>query len=90
MLNVDILLTKDEHRAIWMAGELAALVNTIIGDGPNADDDRREMFAAIHVIQRAVGFNAVARAYPLLYRRMGVRMEGTDPSGKDDHWTPPA
>lgn len=70
-----ILLTAVENRAIRLAGELAALVEEIIGDGPNAEDDLREMYAAVHVIQRAVGFNAVARAYPNLYRQMGKAIE---------------
>jgi hypothetical protein len=64
-------LTKDEIKAINLAGELAGLLLRIIGDGMTRTSDTTEAIEHIHVLQRMVMANAAARAYPGMFRLLG-------------------
>lgn len=76
----DYHLTDDEHRAIELAGELADLVRQIIGDGPQAGNDWDELCAPIHLVQRTIGAQAAARAYPDRYRLLGQTLTPPPPA----------
>jgi len=65
------LLTKDEHAAVRLAGDLWNHLCRTIPDGPTRDADLRELVVHIHAIQHAVMANAAARAYPDTYRLLG-------------------
>jgi hypothetical protein len=73
------LLTEDEQKALEMTAELSRLLKRIvyIGSRYSIQDlsaplpDWVELCAALHVIQRAIGAQAAARAYPDLYRLLG-------------------
>lgn len=65
------LLTADELHALALTSALAGAMHEIIGDGPAAHGDLAEAVAAIHVLQRMIGAQAAARAYPQRYRLLG-------------------
>jgi hypothetical protein len=73
------LLTEDERKALEMTTELSRLLKRIVYNGsiyfiqdlPTPLPDWVELCAAVHIIQRAIGAQAAARAYPDLYRLLG-------------------
>ncbi len=65
------LLTDDERKALRLSGKLVGLLHGIIGDGMQSANDWAEMAGHIHVIQRAIGAQAAARAYPGEFRLLG-------------------
>lgn len=65
------LLTEDEHRALDLTAELANLIVTIIARGNIREDDVNEAVFHIHALQRMIGSQAAARAYPERYRLLG-------------------
>lgn len=69
-------LTVLEHAVISDLGKLANDFSDIIGDGPTSKADFLEAVIHIHALQRMVMSNAAARAYPLLYRRLGEVIDG--------------
>jgi hypothetical protein len=68
-------LTDDERRALDLTGELAGLCRQIIGDGPAAVGDWREMAMRIHAIQHMLMAQAASRAYPEKFRLLGRVIE---------------
>lgn len=75
------MLSLDEKAAIEMADSLILLINKIIGAaGTEVDEgildqglvDRLEIRHHIIIIQRMIMANAAARAYPGIYRKLGV------------------
>lgn len=72
-------LTVDEHEALRLSGQLSILIRRICGTGRIADEDFNELAAPIHVLQRTIGSQAAARAYPYRYRLLGAKvLERTD------------
>lgn len=69
------LLTAREHNIIERAGALWDDLCGVVEDGPTRGADLAELIVHVHAIQRAVMANAAARAYPMLYRRLGSRIE---------------
>lgn len=66
------LLTADEHEAIRLLGKVANLLaRSIIADGPTRGHDTDEAFFHVHALQRMVGSQAAARAYPDQFRLLG-------------------
>jgi hypothetical protein len=65
-------LTAAEQRVIAMMGEVwDLLVREVVTHGPTRDEDLRELIAPVHLIQRYVGSQAAARAYPTQFRALG-------------------
>lgn len=73
-------LTEDEHAAVKMAGDLWGLLCRIVGDEPVRRPDLAELIIHVHAIQRAVMAQAAGRAYPDLYRRLGLGIQPASPS----------
>lgn len=67
------LMTTDEHEAVRLAGELAALLAKIVGPACTREGDLNELITPLHTIQNAVLAQAAARAYPQKYRLLGRR-----------------
>ena len=65
------LLNDTEKRMIAIAGELANLFHQIIPGTAYGGRDVDEFVFHVHAIQRMIGAQAAARAYPDLYRRLG-------------------
>ena len=63
------LLEPAELRAIDLTAELASLLFVICG--PDAPADLDELVHHLHVIQRYIGSQAAARAYPGKFRPLG-------------------
>lgn len=65
------MLTDLELRALDLTAELARCLPGIIGTGPAAGEDLRELHAHIHGIQHTIMAQAAARAYPDKFRLLG-------------------
>jgi hypothetical protein len=78
------LLTADECRLLEATAEVARLLHRVIladdeASGRPADEsqavlDGAELVSHLHVVQRAVGAQAAARAYPTQLRLLGRRL----------------
>jgi hypothetical protein len=64
-------LTLEERRAMKLTTMLWNTLVEIVGDGDTRDADLAELAHHVHVIQRTVGSQAVARAYPSDFRLLG-------------------
>jgi hypothetical protein len=77
---MDELLTATEKYLFALAGSLyTTMAEDVVGHGDTRDADLAELAAAIHVIQRMIGNQAMARKYPALARTLGNAM-GQDPA----------
>lgn len=65
------LLTDEELELLDLAKKMAGLLSKIIGRGDTRAIDIAEAYGALHVIQRMVGAQAAARAYPDACRLLG-------------------
>ncbi len=68
------MLTEQEEAAIDLAGQLYTLLEEIVGNGDTREADLRELAASVHVIQRAVMAQVVARQRPYRFRLLGGRV----------------
>lgn len=65
------LLTDAERATLEAVGKIAGAMRTVIGDGPNAENDMHEAIRSIHALQAMVMSQAAARAYPDEFRLLG-------------------
>lgn len=65
------LLTDEELEAIELMGRVADLLAVIVAPGATAEQDTLELHHHVHAIQRAIGSQAAARAYPQRFRQLG-------------------
>lgn len=68
------LLTEAEHAVVQKAGELWNAICAAVPEGPTRAADLRELVPHVHAIQHAFMANAAARAYPDVYRALGLSM----------------
>lgn len=69
-------LTQDEHKVIELAGEIYnIMVTDIIGFDASRSGDIEELAFHVHAIQRMVGSQAAARAYPSKFRLLGEQVK---------------
>lgn len=64
-------LTSTELEALDLSGKLADLLSQVVAPGPTAAQDTAELHHHVHAIQRYVGSQAAARAYPERFRLLG-------------------
>lgn len=70
------LLTDEERAALKLSGDLANAVRRLIPDTEQGSHDWNEAAAALHVVQRMIGAQAAARAFPDEFRPLGGWPEG--------------
>lgn len=76
--DVTPALTDLEISVISRMGDLWGDICQIVGDGPTRDADLTELIGHVHGIQRTIMSQAAGRAYPGLFRRLGVLVETGD------------
>lgn len=78
----DDLLTDDEHECVRLLGQASALMTRIVAEGPTRAADIAELYGHVHVLQRTIGSQAAARAFPARYRLLGstLRPEARQPA----------
>jgi hypothetical protein len=67
-------LTLAEIEAIELTVQLAGAFGRIVSDGEQRSNDLREFCAALHVIQRMVMAQGMARAFPEHFRLLGEKL----------------
>ncbi len=77
--NIEVL-TDDEKEALRLTGDLGNLLRRII-QGPQGMKDWDEAAGHLHVLQRMIGAQAAARAYPGSYRLLGQSLPPREPNG---------
>lgn len=65
-------LTELEHQAVELLADFSRLLPAIVGQGPTRGHDFDELYHHVHVLQRTIGSQAAARAYPDRYRLLGM------------------
>lgn len=65
------LLTADEKQCIELCAQVVTVFNRVVAWGPTREADMAEFVFHIHAIQRMIGSQAGARAYPTEYRLLG-------------------
>lgn len=65
------LLTAEEHEAMELTVKLWEKLVKIVGQGSGRRQALGELGNALHVVQRMIGGQAAARAYPSKYRLLG-------------------
>lgn len=65
-------LTELEHQALELLAEFSRLLISIVGQGATRGHDFDELYHHVHVLQRTIGSQAAARAYPDRYRLLGM------------------
>lgn len=69
------LMTEVEHQAVELLAAFSRLLPEIVGDGPTRRHDFDELYHHVHILQRTIGSQAAARAYPDRYRLLGASIE---------------
>jgi hypothetical protein len=64
-------LTPEEKEVVFALGRLWGDFCALTSDGPTRDEDLREAMHHFHALQRMVGAQAAARAYPEAFRPLG-------------------
>lgn len=78
------LLTDLEHQALDHLAEFSRLLIQIVAHGATRDHDFDELYHHVHVLQRTIGSQAGARAYPDRYRLLGDTIPRTSPGAVVD------
>ncbi len=77
MVKQSELLTGKERELLSLLGRVADGFIDIVSTGVTREEDLRDAFAAIHVLQRMVASQCAGRVFPVEYRLLGSTIQGT-------------